>query len=452
LKTKLAIICTHPIQYYSPWFRSLAEQAPRLGLAPSDLPPPILKSRSAVDSFSASAGELRFGGNEAVDFSFEVFYAHRQTAKGQAEAGFGVEFEWDVPLLEGYPHRFLKNVSQRPGLERFGGCDCPEIGEILVREGFTHVLLIGWHKKVFWQAFWAAKTAGIKVLSRGDSQLGITNSLLKRAVKFLLYRFLLPRFDAHLFVGQRNFAYLRNYGVPKDRLFFSPHFVDNQWWAGRAAAAADSIKMKMKIKEGATTFLFAGKFIPKKRVSDLLEAAAGVPEARVVLVGDGLLRPQLEERARQNDLMEEVGHSPFAERAGLREGGEFCHREGGRISRVLFAGFRNQGQLPAYLARADCLVLPSDGTETWGLIVNEAMACGTPAIVSKACGCEPDLIVEGDTGYSFKLGDVQGLVDCLRRFVAKKDQDWTGKVRAKIRQFSIEKATEGLARAMAAHS
>ena len=55
---KLVILCTHPIQYYSPWFRYLAEQAPRLGLAPPDLPPPILKSRSAVDSFSASAGEL----------------------------------------------------------------------------------------------------------------------------------------------------------------------------------------------------------------------------------------------------------------------------------------------------------------------------------------------------------------------------------------------------------
>ena len=435
-QVNLAVVLTHPIQYYSPWFRHLAEQAPRLGLAPSDLPPPILKSRSAVDSFSASAGELRFGGNEAADFSFEVFYAHKQTAKGQAEAGFGVEFEWDVPLLEGYPHRFLKNVSKRPGLEWFGGCDCPEIGEILVGEGFTHVLLIGWHKKVFWQAFWAAKKAGIKVLSRGDSQLGMTTSLLKRAVKYLLYRLLLPRFDAYLFVGQRNFAYLRHYGVPKDRLFFSPHFVDNEWWAGRAAAA--EIKKKMKIKgaeEGqgvsrlgishggnATTFLFAGKFIPKKRVMDLLEAAAKVPEARVVLVGDGPLRSQLEERANRPDLK----------------------------GRVEFAGFKNQQELPAYLVGADCLVLPSDGTETWGLIVNEAMACGTPAIVSDACGCEPDLIVEGETGYSFKLGDVQGLADCLRRFVARKDQDWSGGVRAKIGQYTIEKATEGLARAITA--
>jgi glycosyltransferase involved in cell wall biosynthesis len=429
MKTKLAIVCTHPIQYYSPWFRFLAEQAPR----------------------------LRLRDEEPTEFSFEVFYAHRQTAKGQAEAGFGVEFEWDVPVLEGYPYRFLKNVSKRPGLEWFGGCDCPEIGEILVREGFTHVLLIGWHKKVFWQAFWAAKKAGIKVLSRGDSQLGMTTSPLKRAVKFVAYRFLLPRFDAHLYVGRRNFEYLKHYGVKDARLFFSPHFVDNEWWSSRAVAA-DSIKIKMKIKESdvpggeslvtgsekaesdppsrkaseglrqktekSVEFLFAGKFIPKKRVMDLLEAAAKVPEARVVLVGDGPLRSELEKRAAKPDLK----------------------------GRVEFAGFKNQQELPAYLAEADCLVLPSDATETWGLIVNEAMACGTPAIVSKACGCEPDLIVEGETGYSFQLGDVKGLVECLRRFVARKDQDWSGKVRAKISQFTIEKATEGLARAMAAHS
>ena len=161
------------------------------------------KSPSAISDLPSS--------KKPEGFEFEVFYAHKQTARGQAEAGFGVEFEWDVPLLEGYPHRFLKNVSQRPGLEWFGGCDCPEIGEILVGEGFTHVLLIGWHKKVFWQAFWAAKKAGIKVLSRGDSQLGMTTSPVKRAVKFVAYRFLLPRFDAHLYVGRRNLEYLKHH-------------------------------------------------------------------------------------------------------------------------------------------------------------------------------------------------------------------------------------------------
>ena len=390
---RLAVVCTHPIQYYSPWFRYLAEQGA---------------------SLSAS---LSLSKAQASSFSLEVFYAHRQTAKGQAEAGFGVEFDWDVPLLEGYPYRFLKNVSRRPSTDTFAGCDCPEIGQILKRDGFTHLLCIGWYTKVFWQGIWAAKNNGIKVLSRGDSQLGMTRSPLKRAVKFLAYRFLLPRFDAHLYVGRRNREYLKHYGVSDARLFFSPHFVDNEWWSSRAAAA-DSIKMK--IKGDATTFLFAGKFIPKKRVMDLLEAAASVPEARVVLVGDGPLRSQLEERAGKPDLK----------------------------GRVEFAGFKNQQELPPYLAGADCLVLPSDGTETWGLIVNEAMACGTPAIVSKACGCEPDLIEEGETGYSFQLGNVRGLAECMNRFVAHRDQRWSEKVRAKISHYTMERAAEGLFRAL----
>jgi len=446
---KLAIVSTHAIQYFSPWFRFLAEGQKGYGI--SD----IGYGKRPISNIQYSIS------HPAEGFEFEVFYAHEQTAKGQAEAGFGVEFEWDVPLLEGYPHRFLKNVSQRPGTDWFGGCDCPEIGEILVKEGFTHVLLIGWHKKVFWQAFWAAKKAKIPVFCRGDSQLELAQGTLKRAVKFVAYRFLLPRFDAHLFVGRRNFEYLKHYGVKDARLFFSPHFVDNNWWSSRAGRSRKGYgisdigygkppisDIQYSISEKRVTFLFGGKFIPKKRVMDLLEAAAGVPEARVVLVGDGPLREQLKARASQNDLMEQADHSPFAERAGLREGREFCHREGLRMSRVLFAGFRNQMELPAYLAAADCLVLPSDGTETWGLIVNEAMACGKPAIVSEACGCAPDLIVQGETGYSFKLGDTRALAERLREFVRHKDQNWETKVRAKIDQYTMQKATEGLARAL----
>ncbi len=403
--SKVAIVCTHPIQYFSPWFRFLAERQK-------------VDRRSQIEDGGPSfAPNLADSGGASEGLKFEVFYAHQQTAKGQADAGFGVEFDWDVPLLEGYPHRFLKNVSKRPGTDWFGGCDCPEIGEILVKEGFTHVLLIGWHKKVFWQAFWAAKKAGIPVFCRGDSQLELAQGTLKRAVKFLAYRFLLPRFDAHLFVGRRNFEYLKHYGVKDAQLFFSPHFVDNQWWSANAErSAAGGGRREV---EGGVKFLFAGKFIPKKRVMDLLEAAAGVPEARVVLVGDGPLREQLKARAQKPDLK----------------------------GRVELVGFKNQKELPAYLAAADCLVLPSDGTETWGLIVNEAMAVGKPAIVSEACGCAPDLIEEGETGYSFPLGDTRALAGRLREFVKHKDRDWADKVRAKISQYTMEKATEGLARA-----
>ena len=80
---------------------------------------------------------------------------------------------------------------------------------------------------------------------------------------------------------------------------------------------------------------------------------------------------------------------------------------------VMFAGFLNQSRLPDAYAAADLLVLPSDAGETWGLVVNEAMASGRPALVSRAAGCCRDLVVEGVTGYSFDAGDVPGLATLL---------------------------------------
>ena len=409
---KLAILCTHPIQYYSPWFRFLAEGQ---------------KTEDGI-------WDMGYGGHEIRKFELEVFYAHQQTAKGQADAGFGVEFEWDIPLLEGYPHRFLKNVSKRPGLEWFGGCDSPEIERILKLEGFTHLLCIGWHKRVFWQAIWGAKKVGIKTMSRGDSQMGMQGSAGKRILKELTHRLLLKAFDAHLYVGKRNREYLRHYGVSEKRLYFSPHFVDNERWAANAERSRKGYGISdmgyrnpsisniqdPRSKKRDTVFLFAGKFIPKKRVSDLLEAAARVPEARVVLVGDGPLKERLEARANQPDLK----------------------------GRVEFVGFKNQKELPAYLAGADCLVLPSDGTETWGVIVNEAMACGLPAIASDACGCCPDLIEKGKTGYSFPVGDTHALAARMGQFISNRNQDWLSAVQGKIRNYTIEKATAGLFQAV----
>jgi glycosyltransferase involved in cell wall biosynthesis len=393
---KVAIVSTHPIQYYSPWFRHLAEQGESL------------------------SGSLSLSNAPQRNFSFELFYAHQQTAKGQADAGFGVEFEWDVPLLEGYPHRFLKNVSKRPGLDWFGGCDCPEIGEILVKEGFTHVLLIGWHKKVFWQAFWAAKKAGIKVLSRGDSHLGKQKNPLKIIIKEILYRILLPRFDAHLFVGRRNLEYLKHYGVSESRLFFSPHFVDNQWWSTNAglSVAGDG----KREAGGSVKFLFAGKFTVEKRPMDPLLALKEVPDAKLLYVGDGPMRAQMEQEVRISRLEE----------------------------RVQLLGFKNQRELPALLASIDCLILP--GNESWGLIVNEAMACGKPAIVSKACGCAPDLIEGGKTGFSFPCGNIQALTDAMGKFCQGADQDWQTAVQNKIKEHSIAEATNGMMKALQAVS
>src|SRR5215472_11252250 len=126
----LAVVASHPIQYHAPLFRELAG---RLDLT--------------------------------------VFYAHRATPDDQSKAGFGVGFDWDINLLSGYEHFFLSNLARRPGLDRFGGCDTPEIATRLAEGQFNAVLVLGWHLKTYLQAAFAAKRLGLPLLARGDSQL-----------------------------------------------------------------------------------------------------------------------------------------------------------------------------------------------------------------------------------------------------------------------------------------
>src|SRR5205823_424210 len=136
-------------------------------------------------------------------------------------------------LLAGYPNSFLKNFSSQPGVSRFNGCDTPEVGRVLRRGSFDALLLMGWHLKFFHQALFAAKLAGIPVLVRGDSHLGSPRSVAKRLVKELAYPPFLRAFDAALAVGQRSRAYWLHYGYPADRIYFSPHAVDNLWFRER---------------------------------------------------------------------------------------------------------------------------------------------------------------------------------------------------------------------------
>lgn len=383
---------SHPIQYYAPWFRFLA-------------------TRMDVD----------------------VMYAHRQDARGQAAAGFGVEFDWDVPLLDGYRYRWLTNVARRPGLQSFGGCDTPEVYEFVRTGGYDASVVFGWNRKSAIQAVLASRRAGVPVLMRGDSHLFTPRSPLKRALKYLPYRLLLSRLDGHLYVGLRNREYLEHYGVPDDRLFFAPHFVDNERFAARAAearrtGASAELRRALGIPPDAFVFLYVGKFIPLKRVEDFIAASVRLvgsdagADTYALVVGDGPLRPALERLGAQ------------------------------RADRIKFAGFRNQRELPAVYAASDAVVLTSQW-ETWGLVVSEATACGIPAVVSDAVGCGPDLIEPAVTGFSYPVGNIDGLTEALIRMKAlcrTRRREISEALAANARRYSIQAATEGLERALRA--
>lgn len=386
---RLAILSTHPIQYHSCWFRGLAA---------------------------------------CPDLQVHVYYCHQATPQEQARAGFGVEFEWDIPLLTGYPHSFLQNIANPPGHGRFAGFDTPEIKKIIRRGEYDAVLINGWHYKSAWQAIWTCWRSEVKVMVRGDSHLHTPRSFPVRLAKSLAYPRFIPRFDACLAVGQWSREYFVHYGASPERVFLVPHTVDIGAMGGdadRLRSNRSELRQGWALDPNATVFVFVGKFTETKRPIDFVRAVSEASKQKVavqgLMVGDGPLRNVCEDLVDTHQVP------------------------------ITFAGFLNQSQIISAYVAADALVLPSSG-ETWGLVVNEAMACGRPCIVSDHVGCGPDLIEGGRTGAIFSLGDV----DALAALMIGLSRDpsrlafMSTQARCRIQKHSTQAAVEGVLQCMAA--
>jgi glycosyltransferase involved in cell wall biosynthesis len=354
-----------------------------------------------------------------------VFYAHRATPADQSKAGFGVAFDWDVDLTSGYEHCFLKNVSRQPGTNHFTGCDCPEIRARLREGKFDAVLLQGWYLKIFVQALFAAKRQGLPILVRGDSQLETPRPGLKKVVKAIAYPPALRLFDAALYVGARSKAYWEHYGYPVSRLFHSPHCVDNDWFAARATPEARAqLRDRIGITPEARVVLFAGKLVPFKRPLDLLEAVGNLKREErsvtVLVAGAGPLEQEMINRSQERGI------------------------------ELRMLGFCNQTAMPAAYAAADVLVLPSDGRETWGMVANEAIACGTPVVLSSEVGSAGDLGVEPSVVRTYPMGDTNALAAAVCAVLANSTEK--AAFRRLREKFSVEAAVAGISAAVGAAS
>ena len=358
-----------------------------------------------------------------------MFYCHRATPQEQASAGFNVEFEWDVSLLDGYSHRFLRNVARKPSLNGFAGLDTPEISDIVKAGDFDAVIVNGWNYKSAWQAMRACWRTKTPVMVRSDSHLHTERSLPKKVAKLPLYRWFIPKVDACCAVGTWSRDYFLHYGARADRIFIVPHVVDVDFFRQEAQTLRSQrtdLRREWQLDDEATVFLFAGKFIEKKRPVDFINAIAMANRKgnRVMglMVGDGPLRQACEDEVKKTNAP------------------------------IRFAGFLNQSKMPMAYAASDALVLPSDGGETWGLVVNEAMASGKLCLVSDRVGCGPDLIVAGETGDVFPLGDIAALSSLLGSYaVRRKDlKEMGAKAEQKASRSSIQAAVEGVMAAVIA--
>jgi glycosyltransferase involved in cell wall biosynthesis len=386
-KIRLACVTTHPIQYHAQWFRALAEH-PQIDL--------------------------------------EVLYCHKATPGEQSDAGFAVEFDWDVPLLDGYKHRFLDNIARKPSVGSFGGLDTPELGCLISAGRYDAVFVNGWHYKSAWQAIRACWKRKVPVMARSDSHLHTRRHLGKRLMKEIPYRWFIAKLDACLAVGSWSKEYFLHYGARPDRIFMVPHAVHAL--SGRDVRSLEGQRQRFRsqweLRDGNIVFVFSGKFIGKKRPLDFVRAIGEASRRNLRIVG----------------LM--VGDGPLSDE---------CQRLAHELDAPIhFTGFLNQSRIAEAYVAADALVLPSDGGETWGLVVNEAMSWGRPCLVSDHVGCGPDLVLPGETGFVFPLGDVQALAFYLADCASHPERlvSMGNKAQQRLGGYSTDAAVEGLLQAL----
>lgn len=431
---RIAFIVSHPIQYYVPVYRELARRIRHTAYG----------IRQTDDCQLTTDDSARIS-------ALKVFYTWRDAGPA-LDRQFGKEFAWDIPLMEGYDFEVVPNTSPDPGTHHRKGLINPDLVERVKAWKPDAVHITGYNYVSHGQAIKELSKAGITVIFRGDSHLLDGRGpwwkwIIKKSVLSQVYSW--P--SAFAYVGQANRDYYRAFGVPERKLFHVPHTID----VGRFSEPNEELEVKalawrreMCIPDKHFVFLYAAKLEARKRPMELLEAflRADLPRATLVFIGSGRLERELKERAldggRGVSVRQCFGEAPDTEQPKNRKTEPPVAGDPAR--RVVFVPFQNQSAMPVVYRFGDALVLPSGYGETWGLAVNEAQACGRPALVSDCVGCARDIVREGENGMIFRTDDWE---DCMRAMRQMMEIDWRSKreaMRAGAWQFDTARGVEAL--------
>jgi glycosyltransferase involved in cell wall biosynthesis len=343
-KTRLAIVVSHPIQYFVPVYRSLARRD---------------------------------------DIEIKVFFTWHAGGTAVEDRGFGQAITWDIPLTDGYEFERVPNAASDPGTHHFFGLRNPTLLSRVMswRPDIVHVSGWAWFSHL--QLLHSLHRRRVATLFFGDSHLLDGGPYGPRWwIKAALLRRVYSWPAGFLVAGSANRAYLARFGVPQRKLHPCPHTIDVHRFGdagARLEQEASRWRSELRIAPEQRVLLYAGKFESKKRPVELMRAVAKLqkPTLVLIMVGAGELQVEV-------DALAAADPSRF---------------------RVL--PFQNQSRMPLVYRLGDIFVLPSAYGETWGIAVLEAFACGRPAIVSDRVGCAAD-VVDPTCGRIFHCNDWSG--------------------------------------------
>ncbi len=335
----------------------------------------------------------------------KVFYTWSQAQQSVSDKEFGRKIVWDIPLLEGYDYEFIENVSNKPK-QQFRGLVNPGLIPAIENWHPDAVLVFGWNFSSHFKAM-RHFHGRIPVWFRGDSTLLDEKKSLRTILRRSVLRFVYSFVDHAFYVGENNRKYFLAHGLKDRQLSFAPHAIDNaRFGSEEAVAKGKSWRKDLGYTDNEIVMAFAGKIYHVKNMISFSRQFADYAtlnpdcKLRLLIIGNG-------------------------EQESLLANHAFIKR----------LPFQNQSKMPEIYNIGDIVVLPSV-SETWGLVVNEAMAAGKPVVVTDKVGCAIDLVEQGKNGFYFNLASPNSNFDMFSEIEAANLNDIGSRNKNTIKKWS----------------
>lgn len=291
---------------------------------------------------------------------------------------------WELELKHGFPNETI-------GTKKLGFLGSYRaLKKILETQVPAAVVIYGYYQPEHWMLWWLCRRLGIALIFIGES-FTRGGSIPRRILKKFIQPVFFNSVSQVVAIGEKTRAFYESLRVEPFRMTGAKYCVDVSFFAlsqGASEETRQRVRKDLDIPSEAFVQLFVGRLFERKRPWDMLELhrkLSQLSKVYTVIVGNGNLEENLRAKAKREE-------------------------------RILILGFRNQSETRELYHASDLLIVPSE-FESWGLVVNEAFACRLPAIVTDTCGVADDLVIHGETGFIYKVGELETAAELVRRLL-----------------------------------